>query len=56
VANKELVANGAGILAIAPGDKPEFERLLVGYYETADATDLEAFLVDRAVDGFQLPA
>ncbi len=55
VANKVLIAGGAGVLAIPVADKPEFERLLVGYYETGDSAALKGFLVDRAIDGYNLP-
>ena len=49
VANKILIESGNGILAIAPGDKLEFETLLVEYYETADDQKLIKFLSEKAV-------
>lgn len=51
VANKMLIADGAGILAIPVEDKPRFEALLIGFYETGDPAAFLAFIEDRALDG-----
>lgn len=53
-ANKVLIAGGAGVLAIPVEHKAEFESLLVGFYETGDGSRLEAFLVEKALDGYNL--
>lgn len=55
-ANKILIAGGAGVLAIPVQMKPEFESLLVDFYETADSGDLERFLVDCAINGYEDPS
>lgn len=55
-ANKVLIAGGAGVFAIPVQSKTEFESLLVGFYETADSTALEGFLVQTALDGYDEPA
>ena len=54
VANRMLIADGAGILAIPVEEKSQFEGLLVKYYETADDAALSAFLVERCLDGIRV--
>lgn len=51
VANKMLIADGAGILAIPAKHKRDFELLLVDYYETGDDSELLAFLDETSIDG-----
>lgn len=53
VANKMLIADGAGIMAVPVEEKPRFEELLIEFYETADGARLQSFLVERALDGIE---
>lgn len=55
VANKMLIADGAGILAIPVKHKARFEELLVDFYETGNAAALTEFLVSNAMDGIEHP-
>lgn len=49
-ANKILIENGCGVLAIFPDDKKKFGELLTHYYETQDMTPLKNFLLEKAID------
>lgn len=51
VANRMLIEDGAGILAIPVEEKRAFERILVGFYESGNADELLAFLDREALDG-----
>lgn len=51
VANKMLIADGAGILAIPTDRKQDFGILLVDFYETGDDTKLLAFLDETSIGG-----
>lgn len=51
VANKMLIADGAGILAIPTDRKQDFGILLVDFYETGDDTNLLAFLDETSIGG-----
>lgn len=50
VANHVLVNAGVGVFAIAPDLKREFTTLLLDYYESNNATELSAWLVDNAIE------
>lgn len=56
VANKMLIADGAGVLAIPVPHKREFENLLVDFYETGEEGKLVGFLDEKAMDGMALAA
>ena len=51
IANKMLISDGAGILAIPVQEKREFERLLVEFYESGNAETLLDFLDQKAMGG-----
>lgn len=55
VANKMLIADGAGILAIPVEHKAKFEELLVEFYETGESNRLLEFLDKTAMDGINIP-
>ena len=46
-ANHFMIANGLGLLVIPEADVPEFKRLLVEYYESADICNISVFLKDK---------
>lgn len=52
VANRMMIADGCGILAIPPEHKRSFETKLVAFYESGDNTELKEFLAAYAVDGY----
>lgn len=56
VANKMLIADGAGILAIPVEEKRRFEELLIDFYESGDRAALCGFLSEVAVDGYDSPS
>lgn len=51
LANKELIANGKGIVTIPIEEKAEFGKILLYYYETNDMRDLFSFLYEKCLDG-----
>ena len=53
VANKELIANGAGTLVIS--DEEEWAGKLVGYYESGDEEPFVDYLKSACIDGLDLP-
>jgi Fic family protein len=53
VANKLLIEDGAGVLAVPVEEKPKFEELLLGYYETNESENLRRFLTKTSVDGIK---
>lgn len=50
VANKILIENGCGVLAVPKASLEEFADRLLKYYETNDSADLKQFLRDNALD------
>lgn len=55
VANKMLIGDGAGILAIPVEHKARFEGLLIDYYESNDPARFLSFVADVGVDGIDVP-
>jgi Fic family protein len=53
-ANKEMIANGQGIISIPVELIPQFTPLLVKYYETGESDSLKAFIYDNCIDGMNL--
>ncbi|MCL2869699.1 Fic family protein [Candidatus Saccharibacteria bacterium] len=51
VANKVLIANGAGVLIVKEEDLLEFNQLLTEYYDTASGVALQQFLYDNCLVG-----
>ncbi|MBQ8545517.1 MAG: Fic family protein [Clostridia bacterium] len=54
VANKILVANGAGVLTITDKHMEEFNALLLDYYNSGISDNLKQFLYDNAIQGIEL--
>jgi len=50
-ANKEMIANGQGVITIPVELIPEFTPMLVEYYETAVSDKIKAFIYDKCIDG-----
>ncbi len=50
VANKILIENGCGVLAVPKASLEEFADRLLKYYETNDSADLKQFLRDNVLD------
>ena len=53
-ANKEMIANGQGIISIPVELIPQFTPLLVEFYETGNTKKVSAFIYDNCVDGLAL--
>jgi Fic family protein len=53
-ANKEMIANGQGIISIPVELIPQFTPLLVKYYETGETDTIKAFVYDNCIDGMNL--
>lgn len=51
VANKEMIKNGQGIIAVPIDKIGEYFVRLINYYETNDNNELKAWLYENAVDG-----
>lgn len=52
IANKILVSNGCGIVAIQEKDLEEFGKKLIKYYETNDMTDIKDYVYQNELSGF----
>lgn len=50
VANKEMIKNGLGILAIPVELIGQYETLLIEYYETNDNKRIKKFIIDNCLD------
>ena len=46
-ANHYMIAHGLGLIVIPEGHVPEFKKLLVAYYESADISKISAFLKEK---------
>ena len=53
LANKILIAAGAGILTITDRYMEQFNTLLLDYYNTGNSTALKGFLYENAIQGIQ---
>lgn len=51
-ANHYLIAHGEGFLVIPEGHVPEFKKLLVAFYESADMTEIASFMKDKCWRNF----
>ena len=51
VANKEMIKNGLGIIAIPIELKGIYLTHLIKYYETGDNKELKKFLYENCLDG-----
>lgn len=54
LANKILIAAGAGILTITDKHMEEFNGLLLDWYNSGDSEKLKDFLYENAIQGIQL--
>lgn len=52
LANKILISNGCGILAVRESDLEEFGGLLINYYETGLDDKIIKFIYENAISGF----
>ena len=52
LANKILISNGCGILAVRESDLEEFCSLLINYYETGLDDKITKFIYENAISGF----
>jgi Fic family protein len=50
-ANKEMIANGQGVISIPIAIIPEFTPLLIKFYETGEADEITAFVYEHCIDG-----
>lgn len=50
VANKEMIKNGLGILAVPVELIGKYETLLIEYYETNDNEKIKKFIIDNCLD------
>lgn len=50
-ANKILIENGCGIVAVPVELDGIFKQMLVNYYESNDANEIKLFLYEKCVDG-----
>jgi len=50
-ANKEMIANGQGIISVPIELIPRFTPLLIDYYKTGGPDTVKAFIYDNCIDG-----
>lgn len=50
-ANKEMIANGQGIISIPVEGIPTFTPLLVKFYESGEASEITEFIYKSCIDG-----
>lgn len=53
VANKEMIKNGLGILAIPVEKIGEYFTILIEFYETNDYTNIKKWIYDNCIDGVE---
>ncbi|AFA47924.1 Fic family protein [Acetobacterium woodii] len=53
IANKILIANGAGILLIPDSQLNLFNQVLVDYYNSGQGEDLKTFLYEQCLEGIE---
>ena len=51
VANKEMIRNGQGIIAVSVDKIDEYFTKLISYYETGNNDELEKWLYETSIDG-----
>lgn len=51
VANKEMIKNGQGVLAVPVEKIGEYLEKLIHYYETNDMTEIKQWIYDTSIDG-----
>lgn len=53
VANKEMIKNGLGILAVPVEKIGEYFTILIEFYETNDYTNVKKWIYDNCIDGVE---
>lgn len=53
VANKEIIKNGLGILAVPVEKIGEYFTILIEFYETNDYTNIKKWIYDNCIDGVE---
>lgn len=53
VANKEMIKNGQGIIAVPVEKIGEYFTKLIEYYETGDNNNLKKWVYDNCIDGVE---
>lgn len=53
VANKEMIKNGQGIIAVPVELIGDYFTKLIKYYETGDNTELKKWIYDNCIDGLE---
>ena len=53
VANKEMIRNGQGIIAVSVDKIDEYFTKLISYYETGNNDDLNKWLYETSIDGVE---
>ena len=53
IANREMIRNGQGIIAVPIEKIGEYFTKLINYYETGDNTDLKLWIYDNCVEGVE---
>ena len=53
VANKEMIKNGLGILAVPVEKIGEYFTILIEFYETYDYTNIKKWIYDNCIDGVE---
>ncbi len=51
VANKEMIKNGQGIIAVPVEKIGEYLSILIKFYETNDYTEISKFIYENCIDG-----
>ncbi|MCL2766642.1 MAG: Fic family protein [Peptococcaceae bacterium] len=51
VANKEMIANGQGIISVPVELIAEFTSVLIKFYESGEKEEISAFIYDKCIDG-----
>ena len=53
IANKEMIRNGLGILAVPVEKIGEYFTILIDFYETNDYTNIKKWIYDNCIDGVE---
>ncbi len=53
IANKEMIKNGLGILAVPVEKIGEYFTILIEFYETNDYTNVKKWIYDNCIDGVE---
>ena len=51
VANKEMIKNGQGIIAVPVEEIGNYLTRLIKYYETGNNTELKEWIYENCIDG-----